>query len=81
MKKRLGEILVEGGLLSVDQLEEVLPFQKKSSLKLGQFLVREGIVSESQIVDMTKSDNLHFLIDIKGFLRSEKPEVWRYLQF
>ena len=52
MKKRLGEILVEGGLLSVDQLEEVLPFQKKSSLKLGQFLVREGIVSESQIVDM-----------------------------
>ena len=52
MKKRLGEILVEGGLLSVDQLEEVLPFQKKSGLKLGQFLVREGIVSESQIVDM-----------------------------
>ena len=52
MKKRLGEILVEGGLLTIDHLEELLPYQKKSGLKLGQFLVREGIVSESQIVDM-----------------------------
>ena len=51
-KKRLGEILVEGGLLTTEQLEQALPFQKKSGLKLGQFLVREGIVSESQIVDI-----------------------------
>ena len=51
-KKRLGEILIEGGLLTRGQLEEALPYQKKSGLKLGQFLVREGIVSEVQIVDM-----------------------------
>ncbi|MFZ0131630.1 MAG: ATPase, T2SS/T4P/T4SS family, partial [Desulfobacterales bacterium] len=51
-KKRLGEILIEGGLLTPDQLEEALPYQKKSGLKLGQFLVREGIVSEVQIVEM-----------------------------
>jgi type IV pilus assembly protein PilB len=54
-KKRLGEILVEGGLLNRQQLEEALPYQKKSGLKLGQFLVREGIVSESQIVDMVSN--------------------------
>jgi type IV pilus assembly protein PilB len=54
-KKRLGEILVEGGLISIEQLEKALPYQKKSNLKLGQFLVREGIVSESQIVDMVSS--------------------------
>ncbi len=51
-KKRLGEILIEGGLLTPGQLEEALPYQKKSGLKLGQFLVREGIVSEVQIVEM-----------------------------
>ncbi|MGB8427200.1 MAG: ATPase, T2SS/T4P/T4SS family [Desulfobacterales bacterium] len=51
-KKRLGEILIEGGLLTPAQLEEALPYQKKSGLKLGQFLVREGIVSEVQIVEM-----------------------------
>lgn len=54
-RKKLGEILVEGGLLTQRQLEEALPFQKKSSLKLGQFLVREGIVSESQIVDLVST--------------------------
>ena len=51
-RKKLGEILVEGGLLTQKQLDQALPFQKKSSLKLGQFLVREGIVSETQIVEL-----------------------------
>ena len=51
----MGEILVEGGLLTQKQLEEALPFQKKSPLKLGQFLVREGIVNESQIVDLVSN--------------------------
>jgi len=46
---------VEGGLLSQKQLEEALPFQKRSHLKLGQFLVREGIVNESQIVDLVSN--------------------------
>ena len=50
--KKLGEILVEGGLLTQKQIDQALPFQKKSNLKLGQFLVREGIVSEVQIVDL-----------------------------
>jgi len=54
-RKKLGEILVEGGLLTQKQLEEALPFQKKSNLKLGQYLVREGIVSESQIVDLVSN--------------------------
>ena len=54
-RKKLGEILVEGGLLTQKQLEAALPFQKKSQLKLGQFLVREGIVSESQIVDLVST--------------------------
>ena len=51
-RKKLGEILVEGGLLTQKQLDQALPFQKKSALKLGQFLVREGIVSETQIVEL-----------------------------
>ncbi|MCP4631014.1 MAG: Flp pilus assembly complex ATPase component [bacterium] len=54
-RKKIGEILVEGGLLTQKQLEKALPYQKKSNLKLGQFLVREGIVSESQIVDLVSN--------------------------
>ncbi len=54
-RKKLGEILVDGGLLTRDQLEKALPHQKKSNLKLGQFLVREGYVSEAQIVDLVSN--------------------------
>jgi type IV pilus assembly protein PilB len=54
-RKKLGQILVEGGLLSQKQLEQALPYQKRSQLKLGQFLVREGIVSESHIVDLVSN--------------------------
>jgi hypothetical protein len=32
-RKKLGEILVEGGLLTQEQLEKALPYQKKSNLK------------------------------------------------
>ena len=54
-RKKLGEILVEGGLLTQEQLEKALPHQKMSNLKLGQFLVREGYVSEAQIVDLVSN--------------------------
>ncbi|MCG6533405.1 MAG: GspE/PulE family protein [Syntrophales bacterium LBB04] len=52
IKKRLGEMLVESKLLTAEKLEKALADQKNSGLKLGQFLTRQGIVSEMQIVDM-----------------------------
>lgn len=52
VKKRLGEMLVENGLITEDRLKQVLIDQKKAGLKLGQFLTRLGIVNEQQIMDM-----------------------------
>ncbi len=52
VKKRLGEMLVEKNLISEDRLKQALIDQKKAGLKLGQFLTRQGIVSEQQIIDM-----------------------------
>jgi type IV pilus assembly protein PilB len=51
-KKRLGEMLIESGLLTEAKLQLALIEQKKAGLKLGQFLTREGIVHEQQIIDM-----------------------------
>jgi type IV pilus assembly protein PilB len=80
-RKKLGEILVEGGLLTQEQLEKALPYQKKSNLKLGQFLVREGIVSESQIVDLVSSQLRlekyrpdRFTVDV-GLAQMLPPEI------
>ena len=52
VKKRLGEMLIESGLLSEEKLQKALVEQKKAGLKLGQFLTREGIVNEQQIIEM-----------------------------
>ncbi len=51
-KKKLGEMLIEAGLLSEDQLRQAVIDHKRNNLKLGQFLVREGIISGSQIADL-----------------------------
>jgi len=51
-KKKLGEMLLEAGLLTEEQLGQALADHKKSNLKLGEFLVRQGVVSESQIIDV-----------------------------
>ena len=52
IKKRLGEMLVENGLLTEEQLTKSLVDQKKAELKLGQFLTREGIVNEQDIIEL-----------------------------
>lgn len=54
-KKRLGEMLFDAGLLTEKQLTEAAVNHKKANIKFGQFLVREGIVSESQVVDLISS--------------------------
>lgn len=45
-------MLIEGGLLTPAKLETAVKDHKKTGLKLGQYLVREGIVSGNQIVDL-----------------------------
>ncbi len=51
-KKRLGEMLIEAGLLTEEKLKQAIVAHKRSNMKLGQYLVREGIVSGSQIADI-----------------------------
>lgn len=48
-KKRLGEVLVEEGLLSNEQVNESLKLQKKSGQKLGEILIQLGYVSDYDI--------------------------------
>lgn len=50
-KKRLGDILVEQGILTDEQLEHALAEQKKSKLRLGDFLIQNGIASDEKIAE------------------------------
>jgi type IV pilus assembly protein PilB len=49
-KMKLGEILLEAGLIKKEQLQQALAGHKKSGMKLGQYLVQRGVVAESDIV-------------------------------
>jgi type IV pilus assembly protein PilB len=49
--KRLGDLLVEDGLLSREILESSIEENKNSGMKLGQFLVSSGVVAEDRIVE------------------------------
>ncbi|MCX8028117.1 MAG: ATPase, T2SS/T4P/T4SS family [Thermodesulfovibrionales bacterium] len=51
MRKRLGDVLIESGLITQEQLEEVLKLQKKRKLKLGQLLINEGYLTKEQITE------------------------------
>ncbi|MBR9981620.1 MAG: Flp pilus assembly complex ATPase component TadA [Desulfatitalea sp.] len=51
-RKRLGEMLLEAGLITEEQLKQAVTDHKRSNMKLGQFLVREGIVGGAQIADL-----------------------------
>jgi MSHA biogenesis protein MshE len=66
-KIRLGDLLVNEGLITEQQLLESLVEQKKSGRKLGQVLVDKEFVTEVQI-DMLLSDQLQIpFIDLKSF--------------
>ena len=42
---RLGDLLVDSGLISQDQLSDALKLQKGSAKKLGQVLIESGVIS------------------------------------
>lgn len=76
-KFRLGEILVQQGLLSNDQLAKSLELQKASGKKLGRVFIEGGYVTEKQISEAIARQLQVPFIDLKFF--DAKPEVVRVL--
>jgi len=50
-KRKLGDLLIEDGLLSREMLESCIEESRKAGMKLGQYLISNGVVSEESIVD------------------------------
>ena len=76
-KKRLGEILVNEGILTEETLDKLLIEQKKTNLKLGQHLIRQGIVNEAQIISLLSKQ-----LNLKKYHVQDYPldlEIVRYI--
>lgn len=48
---RLGDLLIDAGLISQEQLEQALKTQKEKKQRLGETLIGEGIITERQLVN------------------------------
>ncbi len=51
MKKLLGELLVEGGEITGEQLKEALEIQKHDGDLLGAILVKKGYIEDTTLLD------------------------------
>ncbi|MFH0975179.1 MAG: hypothetical protein V1874_05280 [Spirochaetota bacterium] len=54
MKKLLGELLIDGGEITREQLEEALKIQKKDGDLLGAILMNLGYLDESTLLEFLK---------------------------
>jgi type IV pilus assembly protein PilB len=50
--KRIGDLLIEKGLLTQEQLAAALDEQGRTGLRLGQILREKGLISEEDLVDV-----------------------------
>ncbi len=64
MKKRLGEILMERGMIDADQLNAALSHQRQWGMRLGTALVAKGFVAEGTLTRVL-SESLGFpMVDL-----------------
>lgn len=51
-RKRLGDLLIEAGKITREQLKDILSKQRESGKKLGELLIDEKILSEDDIIEV-----------------------------
>ncbi len=66
-KIRIGELLIEHGLISEDQLMTALAEQKKKGRRLGQTLVQLGFVSENQLLTLLSDQLAVPFVDVRAY--------------
>lgn len=67
-KRRLGERLIDMGLLSQDQLDVALQEQRASSKMLGQILVEFGFITESALTEVLAESSGTERLDVKTMI-------------
>jgi len=87
-RKRIGEVLIDQGLITEDQLRQGLEEQKKSKLQLGKCLVGLGFMSEAKLVDVLSAqldvqhvvlENFNFNKALVGLIPEEMAKRYRVI--
>lgn len=67
-KLRLGDALIQEGLINQEQLQQALALQKKSGKRLGNILVEMHLVTEQDIVQILSKQLKIPFIDLSNYL-------------
>lgn len=76
-KKKLGEKLIEAGLITRDQLQKALEYQSKHGKRIGSVLVELGFITEKQLLSFLSKES-----GIPAMVLTEKsidPEVLKFV--
>src|SRR5438309_1174959 len=81
-RRKLGEVLLEAGLLTQDQLTKALEDCARSGQRLGEYLVDQAIVSERDIASRLSHQLGYLFVDLtKETLnpgpRSPRSKAWK----
>lgn len=71
-KLRLGDVLVNSGVITAEQLQKGLELQKGSGRKLGETLVDEGITTEENIAKALSSQLGYEMVDLQDISIDEE---------
>lgn len=86
-RKRLGELLVEQGLLSEEQVQDALRMQHQTGLLFGETLVQQNLITEDKMVAVLVSQfGIPFIQPStynipKELLEIFEPSMMRRFQF
>lgn len=69
---RLGDVLINSGVITQEELERGLQFQTGSGRKLGETLVDEGIATEEAIAEALSSQLHYDMVDLQRVTVDEK---------
>ena len=75
VRKRLGELLVEAGVIDEAQLQRALAHQRRAGGKLGQALVELGMASEPSIAAALSRKLGYDLVDVAQLRRTPELEA------
>ncbi len=66
--RRMGDLLIDIGLISQRQLETALEAQKESRKRLGETLIAEGFITETQLIEALEMQLGIEFVDLGNFM-------------
>ncbi|NCB42294.1 MAG: GspE/PulE family protein [Clostridia bacterium] len=74
---RLGDLLVNAGLLTSEQLERALDLQSVSRDRLGNVLIAEGMITEAQLIEAIKLQlGIEFINPLEIDISSDMAQIF-----